>query len=167
VQRVLKSSAWQRVDAVILLDGLHTADLAPFTRFASAAAAGDAAGPMLVMAHSQIVPPYVSTKTTNTAVMAATIAACPGKDVDLAPEYVTSAQLDAPITLGNQYGRHTFDHDVLVEQDNVGNAWRLEYEGNSAAIHIYIAQLVQPRLWRWLGERWNNPATGVFGTPAA
>lgn len=71
VQRVLESSLASRVDAVILLDGLHTgftntegakATLAPFVRFAQRAANGDA---FMHVSHSSILPPgYASTTET-------------------------------------------------------------------------------------------------------
>jgi hypothetical protein len=80
----------------------------------------------------------------------------------VAPEYVSAAQLDkVPLTLGNQYGHQTFDADPLAQQDNVGNAWMLEYAGGNAGIHIYISTYVAPRAWRWLGERWADPAAGI------
>ena len=153
--RLLKSAAARsRIDAIILLDGLHTRDLDGVKSFCAEAARG---GPMLVMAHSQIVPPYVSSTVTNTEVMGAAYATGL-QGCSVAPDYVSAAVLDgAPITLGNQYGHQTFDHDPLVQQDNVGSAWCLEYEGNNAGIHIYISTHVAPRMWRWLGERWNQP----------
>ncbi len=157
VHRLLNSPARQRIDSIILLDGMHTNDLTAAKLFAA-----DAANKRtwLCMAHSQIKPPFVSTSITNREVMRGAYATGV-QGCEIAPEYVTSAVLDKPVTLGNQYGRRTFDHDPLVEQDNVGDAWRLEYEGDNAAIHIYCASFVQPRLWRWLGERWADTERGV------
>ena len=163
VYRLLKSAAARsKIDAVILLDGMHTRDLDGPKAFAASAARG---GPLLLMAHTQIVPPYVSTTVTNTEIMGA--AYTTGRQgCAVAPEYVSAAVLDAPVTLGNQYGHRTFDHDTLERQDNVGSAWCLEYEGASAADHIYCCLRVQPRLWRWLGERWADTTVGVQANPA-
>jgi hypothetical protein len=160
--RLLKSNSASRINAVILLDGMHTNDLGGCKDFAERAALGGPSAPFLVMAHSQIVPTYVSTKTTNTAIMQAAFGTGI-QGVNLAPDYVTNAVLDKPVTCGNQYGRRTFTTDPLCAQDNVGNAWRLEYDGASAAEHIYIAGHVQPRLWRWLGEVWNPVNVSVSG----
>lgn len=151
---LLNSAASERVDSLIVLDGIHTHDLSGFKRFAAKAATGSK---MMVLAHSQIVPPYVPTKVTNREIMAAATQANPGS-CELAPDYVTSALLPGPIACGNQYGRETYQSDPLVEQDNSGGAWRLEYRGGNAAIHIYIANHVQPRIWRMLADRWNSKA---------
>lgn len=71
VQRVLESPMASRVDAVILLDGLHTSftntegarlTMAPFVRFAQRAAAGET---FMHVSHSSILPPgYASTTET-------------------------------------------------------------------------------------------------------
>src|SRR5690606_23836639 len=71
VQRILDSEFAAHIDAVILLDGLHTSSganahaykaLAPFARHAQRAANGDA---LMYVSHSSIVPPsYASTTET-------------------------------------------------------------------------------------------------------
>lgn len=156
-------SAMLKVDTVILLDGMHTSHLDNAKYFANRCCEqGSPDGdPMMIMAHSQITPAYVSSKDTNSAIFAHALSRHPGPSNNIAPDYITNAQLDKPIRLGNQYGKHTFDHDPLVVQENVGNLWRLEYEGSDAAIHIYIATQLQPRLWRWLAERWADETVGV------
>jgi hypothetical protein len=72
VQEILRQPAWRdRVDTVVLLDGLHAgylgdglneAQLEPFVRFAKKAAANKA---LMVVSHSSIIPPgYASTTET-------------------------------------------------------------------------------------------------------
>src|SRR5690606_15580618 len=68
VQRVLESSLAERVDAVVLLDGLHTSftnsegarlTMAPFVNFARRASDGET---FMHVSHSSIIPPgYAST----------------------------------------------------------------------------------------------------------
>ena len=160
--RLMRSPTVGALDTVLLLDGMHTHDLGGPKVFAECAAHGDPTNPTLIMAHSQIVPPFVPSKVTNTEIMGAAKACWPGgiAAVD-APDYVSHAALDAPVTCGNQYGKHTFTDDPLAAQENAGNCWRMEYAGNDAAIHIYIATVAQPRYWRWLAERWADPTAGV------
>lgn len=149
---LLNPVAAESVDATIILDGIHTHDLSGFKKYAARSATNQA---FLAMAHSQITPPYVPTKITNREIMSAATASNPDS-CELAPEYITSVQLESPIHCGNQYGRQTYTTDPLVEQDNSGSAWRFEYQGSDAAIHIYIANYVQPRMWKLLADRWNQ-----------
>ena len=160
--RLMRSPTVGMLDTVLLLDGMHTTDLGGPKVFAECAAHGAEDNPTLIMAHSQIVPPFVSSTTTNNEIMAAALACWPSPLPELmAPDYVSHAVLDQPVTCGNQYGKRTFTTDPLCKQSNCGNAWCLEYADASAAGHIYIATVAQPRYWRWLAERWAEPTAGV------
>lgn len=150
------------VDSVILLDGLHSRDLAYWQMFAARAAKGDATSPLLIMAHTHITPPFVATRVTNYKVFEAAIASNPNAESQLLPAYVNVAP-ELPVTLGTDVGGHrTIAVDPLLDVSAVGGCWKLAYAGDDAAAHQYVAWHVQPRLWRWLAERWNaDPDAGV------
>lgn len=157
------------VDTIVLLDGLHsTLALEGLAAYAERCSYGTPADPLLLMIHSQIVPPFVSAKHTNCKLMEAAKEGpnchTPPLELQALPRYFThpgECDLPAPgpdnvLHLGNQFGRAMYAADPLADYDNAGNVWRIEYRGTNAAIHIYIANYVQPRAWAMLAERWNG-----------
>lgn len=157
------------IDTVILLDGLHTrARLEGLEAYVARASYGAPMDPMVLLLHSQIIPPFISSKATNELLMRSAKehprALQPPLELRPLPGHFTNPQLynlptPSPLNvvrLGNQYGHALYSADPIVDYDNAGNAWRVEYHGDNAAIHIYIAQYVQPRAWATLAERWNG-----------
>lgn len=155
-----------RVDAYILQDGLHTKDLDPWIQFAKRAAAGEA---WMVMAHTQIHPPYVSAKETNSYIFREAFSeGAIGKAI---PDYLSNPIIPAegvkvtvmPVrdALGNiliPAQTKMWTKDSLVQWESSGNLYRLEYSGKDRTDHVYIAYHAAPRLWRMLGEYWmTNP----------
>ena len=151
-----------RVDAYILEDGLHTKELDPWVQFAKRAAAGDA---WMVMAHTQIKPPYVSAKETNSYIFRE--ASTEGMLYKQLPEYLLNPIIPAdgvkvtvlPVRDANgsiimPAQTKIWTKDSLVHWENVGNLYRLEYSGDDRPDHVYVAHHTAPRLWRMLGEHW-------------
>lgn len=162
---LLKSATEKdRLDAYLLLDGCHTNVLAQWISFASRAANLDA---FMVMAHSCIKPPFISTTITNSEIFRRAAAsnsadmAKPEVESDI-PDYVLNAVITDPITisLGASPGlpgvSKKWPKDVLMNSENRGGLTRLQYSGNDRPDHVYIAWYVAKRLWKWLGEEWSE-----------
>jgi hypothetical protein len=158
------------LDACILEDGLHTNDLDHWVNFANRAADGKA---WMVMAHSQIVPPFVSAKTTNEEVFRRAVAHNDSSDTPRSryeelPDYVAAPVLPEhgvritvsavkDVSTGNVVmpaETKVWEKDCLVSWDNRGELFLMEYEGNDRPDHCYIAWQVAPRLWRMLADHW-------------
>jgi hypothetical protein len=151
-----------RIDAVIVMDGIHTRNLDGWYRFAELAAKG---GPKLFMAHTQIKPPFVSAKATNTKIIdSARSKATNGQHLITVPSYVWDVDLEKPISIYSKIERpktKIYHDDPLHTFEAVGNVVRVEYEGGKAQDHIYNAQYSQPRYWHWLRDLWADPNSGV------
>lgn len=155
-----------RIDTVMVMDGIHTPNLAPWFEFAKRAGKGGSNNPKLWMAHTQIKPPFVSSKITNQKITDFAKQNSPeGLDnLITAPEYITFAQLQEPISIFSNIENpktKVFQKDTLVEFEQVGNVVRFEYEGSRAQDHIYNAQYVQPRFWEWLRNIWDDVDEGI------
>jgi len=156
-----------RIDTVIVMDGIHTRSLKAWENFAIMAGRGGDDAPKLWMAHTQIKPPFVSAKKTNTNIIDTARAAVGDDTPELAiPNYIWDAELkNAPISVYSKIERPTtklYHKDPLDTFEHVGNVARFEYEGGRAQDHIYNAQYTQPRFWQWLRELWSDSTRGVF-----
>jgi hypothetical protein len=161
----------QLLDAFILEDGLHSTNMDHWVAYATRAARKDA---WMVMAHSRIKPPFVSTTETNTALFKR---ACENNDkepepstkADTLPDYISNPEIPdggIKVTVGaskDATGKvvmpavtKVWDKDCLLGWDNRGDLYRLDYDGNDRPDHVYIAWWVAPRLWRMLADHWNN-----------
>lgn len=154
----------EKLNAYILLDGCHTANLDNWIKFATKAANGDA---WMTMAHSAIVPPnFPSTTTTNTTLFKSACAnndtneEAPKMETNL-PEYILQPQLPSEgitISLGSSPGmpasKKHWTQDPLISNLNRGYLTKLGYSGNGPTDHVYVAWHVAPRLWNLLGDFW-------------
>ncbi|NJO18549.1 MAG: hypothetical protein HC877_23310 [Thioploca sp.] len=109
-------------------------------------------------AHTQIVPPFVSAKTTNKELIDYAQTIYSNSEPITIPSYVISYDIEKPINIYSSVTKNTkiFDKDTLVEFGVVGNVGRFEFSGNTPQDHIYIAQYVQPRFWNWLRDLWQT-----------
>ncbi len=171
MDEVFKFSAEiDRLNAYILLDGCHTEDLKHWYPFAIRAANLES---FMVMAHTEIKPPFVSTSVTNKKMF---VEGCKFNEITTTapkletspPDYVTNYILPAggiTITvaavkdkegkvIAPAVSRH-WDKDPLVKWENRGGLTKLHYSGNDKPDHVYIAQHVNKNLWHWLGDEWN------------
>jgi hypothetical protein len=140
------------VDAVVLLDSLHSAYtssgevdpkmLAPFSRFAIDAAHGERA---MVITHSSIVPPGYASSTE------ATLAVLSAIDVPTADR----GEKD----VGGETMRLSYRADA-------GNLHVRGYRGQGPRDHFDHLHLVGEVLRNWVVPRWNTDRSGVY-TPAS
>ena len=157
----------ERIDTVIVMDGIHTPSLNAWFDFATLAAQGGNNSPKLWLVHTQIKPPFVSAKTTNTKIIDTARERVGDDTPEIAiPDYIWDAQIEnSPISIYSKIEkpRHKLYHtDPLETFEHVGNVARFEYTGGKAQDHIYNAQYTQPRFWQWLREVWANSTSGVF-----
>jgi len=146
-----------RLDAMILLDGVHTSELSHFIEVGTKFANGGGFG---IMAHSTIVPPFVSSTKTNNMIFDE---ACKNNTnqtdkpmtEEAPPDYITNAVLEKPIPIKSNYGITVFSKDPFDSWKNRGGLNILSYKGDTAETHIYIARYVAERCWKWLGEEWS------------
>lgn len=160
-----------RLDAYLLLDGCHTRGLDHWSKFATRAANMEA---FMVMAHTDIRPPtLVSAKDSNSIIFDA---ACKANDLDTSkpileteiPNYVSSPTLPSEgikIYLGPAGSlpavtKH-WKKDSLINAQNRGDLTKLYYSGNDRPDHCYVAWYVSKRLWKWLGQVWNDEVIGI------
>jgi hypothetical protein len=151
----------KRIDTIIVMDGIHTRNLDGWYRFAELCLAEN--GPKLFMAHTQIKPPFVSTKTTNTKIIDSARPKA-GNWLITIPTYVWDVDLEKPISIYSKIERpktKIYHDDPLHTYEAVGNVVRVEYEGGKAQDHIYNAQYAQPRYWEWVRNLWKDPNYGV------
>jgi hypothetical protein len=165
-----------RLDAYILEEGIHSRDLDHWVNFATRAANGDA---WMAMAHSQIAPPYVSTKETNETVFRRAVerndaSEAPRTKLEELPDYLANPEIpedgiritvsavkdlsSGKVVLPAQ--TKVWDKDCLESWDNRGNLYLFEYAGNDRSDHCYIAWHVAPRLWKLLADRWREVPAG-------
>jgi len=168
---LLNTKEQELLDAYILEDGLHSKDLDHWVNFATRAANGDA---WMALAHSQIVPPFVSTKETNEEVFRRAVerndmSSAPRTKLEALPDYLANPEIPSDgvkITVSavkDTSGKvvmpaqtKVWEKDCLVSWDNRGNLYLFEYAGNDRPDHCYIAWNVAPRLWKLLAEHWNE-----------
>jgi hypothetical protein len=160
-----------RLDAYLVEDGIHTSELTRWTSYATRAAKGEA---LMAMAHTNIVPPFVSTTTTNTKVFKDAMAAAGAVlELDLT-EHLANPEFPAEgirVRAGSPPATKKWDKDPLKEWERAGQLYRLDYGGTTGSDHMFISWIVGPRLWRVLADRWNTvtipKATITAGEPEA
>jgi hypothetical protein len=161
---LLKAGERQRLNALILQDGLHSMALDPWIKFATRAATGEA---WMAMAHSGI----DSTKKMNAEVFRRTMSGIrdsKGKVASL-PSHLTNPKVPKggfKVTVGavrDANGKvrlpaetKVWDKDCLVTWQGHGNLYRLEYDGDDRPDHLYVAYCVAPRLWQMLADHWRG-----------
>jgi hypothetical protein len=152
----------ERIDTVIVMDGIHTRNLDGWFRYAELCVKG---GSKLFMAHTQIKPPFVSSTATNTKIIDSVRSkASKGQPLITIPSYVWDVDLEKPVSIYSKIENpktKIYQDDPLHTFEAVGNVVRVEYEGGKAQDHIYNAQYAQPRYWQWLRELWDDPNYGV------
>lgn len=155
-----------KLNAYLLLDGCHTKQLDNWFAFAKRAAEGKA---FFVMAHSSIVPPYISSTESNSKIFDS------AKDAEFSPcvevpDYILKAKLPPDgiaISLAKSNGtpavsKH-WTQDPLIGFESAGNMTKLHYSGNDRPDHVYIAWYVSKRLWQWLGTEWSKIDNVISG----
>jgi len=154
----------ERLDAYILLDGMHCPIFDNWIKFARRAAEGKA---FFVMCHSSITPPFISSTTSNTEIFTAASQGLPTNN-DI-PDYILHAQLPengVTITAAASYNKDgklilpkstkKWVNDSLINSNRCGNMTILGYSGNDRPDHIFLAWYVSKRIWQWLGETWSK-----------
>lgn len=162
----------ERLNACIVLDGIHTEALTNYIKFATRAANMEA---VMVMAHSKIIPPFVSASKTNEKIFSE---ACkineisvnkPRAEFDL-PDYIANAN-DLPaeglkISLGTvtASGKKAVQSKIYKKDPILGYKTRgelvlISYDLDDACGHIYIARAVSKRLCKYLAEEWREILT--------
>lgn len=149
-----------KLDAYILLDGCHTAALDHWKNFALKAAIGEA---IFIMAHSSIIPPFISAEKTNTtlfkygAEIAEQCISHPKIKITL-PEYITNYKVEPPIQISLGAAGNLpkisklFHNDPLLKADTIGGMVRLHFAGNDRPDHVYICNYVQKRMYKLLSQ---------------
>lgn len=155
-----------RIDTIIVIDGIHTTSLKAWIDFARKTAKGGDQSPKLWLAHTQgKLKRSVSAKTTNAKIFRQARPKSSGMTVATVPDYIFCvSKFQKPITVYSKDEtpkRKIYHSDPLDCYEQHGNLVRCEYEGNTKQDHIYAAQYVQPRFWRWLRDMWYNINTGV------
>ena len=147
-----------KLDAYLLLDGCHTKQLNNWFCFAKRAAEGKA---FFVMAHSSIVPPYISSTESNSKIFDSIDGAAISPCIEV-PDYILKATLPPDgiaISLAKSNGTPAVSkhwaQDPLIGFESAGNMTKLHYGGNDRPDHVYIAWYVSKRLWQWFGTMWS------------
>jgi len=159
-----------KLDTYLLLDGCHTSTLDHWIQYAKRAAEGDA---FMAMAHSSIVPPFVSTTVTNSKIFdeAFKLREKYPDPIEI-PDYILHAKLPdkgVTISLGASPGlpaiSKTWTEDPLKNNVVAGNLTRFHYTGNDRPDHVYIAWYVSKRLWNWFGDTWSEEKEEISPEP--
>lgn len=151
-----------KLDCFVLLDGCHTKLLSNWQKYADRAAAGKC---IFIMAHTEIIPTFVSTTVTNSNLFTQSLLIKNETSLTV-PEYILNAELPAEGVMirlaaikDSKTGKITspavntlFKKDTLKEAFTHGKIVRLAYSGNDRPDHVYIAWFVSKRIWKWLGE---------------
>jgi hypothetical protein len=138
------------IDSVLLIDGLHCPkeQLQPWVEYGKRCVEED--GPMLVMAHSMIDPPYMSARDSNTHIFDRTTNA----PFSIWLDDFEDLELDKPVTIRANGQARTWTRLPLKNSLNEGGLYRLSFHGADAPTHIFMARYVQPIAWRLLAKRW-------------
>jgi hypothetical protein len=153
----------ERLNSYLLLDGCHTTVLDNWIKFAKRAAEGKA---FMVMTHSSIIPPFISSTKSNTQIFTAASQGLPTNN-DI-PDYILHAELppngisisaapayvDGKLVLPAITKKWT--SDPLINSNRCGDLSILGYSGNDRCDHIFIAWYCSKRVWQWLGETWSK-----------
>ena len=149
----------------MLLDGCHTKNLRHWEKFGALAALP---GKTMIMAHSSIIPPFISSTASNKQIFTkAKEENDIGQKKELnditLPEFILSPEISKKgitISLGSSGTlaavKKTWKRDALIDFEVHGNLVRLHYQGNDRPDHVYIAWYVSKRLWEWLGKLWHS-----------
>jgi hypothetical protein len=161
------------LDCYILLDGCHTKNLTHWKEFAKTAFESNK---FFIMAHSNINPPFISAKDSNTIIFNSvknnpSLDKSKFKNINI-PDCVLNAKLPdegVKISLGAAGNlppiSKIWKRDALIDFETVGNIVRLNYQGNDRPDHVYIAWHVSERLWMWLGKFWTELAPSTRPEP--
>jgi hypothetical protein len=167
----------ERLDAYLLLDGMHSTVFDNWIKFAKRAAESKA---FLVLCHSSIIPPFISSTKSNTKIFMAASEGLPTNNN--IPDYILHAQLPEngiTISAAAAYDKNgklllpqitkKWQSDPLINSNRCGNMSILGYSGNDRPDHIYLAWHCSKRIWQWLGETWSkvekeNPIEPVIPT---
>lgn len=149
-----------KLNAYILLDGCHTQALDNWKNFALKAAAGDA---VFIMAHSSIIPPFISAEKSNSILYkygSEIVEQCINKPkikIEL-PEYIINYKIQEPISISLGAAGNLpkiskfFSIDPLIKYDTIGGMIKLHYLGNDRPDHVYICNYVQKRMYKLLSQ---------------
>lgn len=150
----------EQLNAYMLLDGCHTESLDNWQVMANKAATCDA---LMLMAHSSIKPPFVSSTVTNSRLFnnaeSNALICCNMPYFKLnVPDYVLDKKVDPKVIVSLAAAgpvaavRKEFTTDPLINYRVCGNLIELHYDGNDRPDHVYIARETQKRLWKFMGE---------------
>ncbi len=154
----------ERLDAYLLIDGMHSTVFDNWIKFAKRAVKGEA---FFVMAHSSIIPPFISSTKSNTEIFTA---ASQGLTINSdIPDYILNAKLPAngiSISAAAAYDKNgklllpqitkKWTKDPLINSSRCGNMSILGYSGNDRCDHIFLAWYVSKNVWNWLGDIWSK-----------
>lgn len=155
INEVVKSDDFLRIDTIIVLEGLNTRSdslLRQWEHWEDKK--------KLVLAYTQSPHKTASSKSGCSKLVTAFINE---KEIDV-PKYIKSPILENSISIYSKSEipkTKIYHKDTLVKTWNSKSIMALEYEGKQSQDRTYIQQYVQPRLWRWLVDRWEDPTTGL------
>ena len=154
VNEVVKSDDFERIDTIIVLEGLNTRSAPLLQQWEDFADKH-----RLVMVYSQVPHKTASSKSACSKIVGSFINE---SRLEL-PEYIKSPAWDKSISI---YSKTETPKTKIYHADTLVNSWysksvmALEYSGKQSQDQTYIQQYVQPRIWQWLREQWKDPTTG-------
>jgi hypothetical protein len=160
IHEILKSKDSDRIDTIIVLEGINTRSTEPWKRYAE--------NGRLWLATTES-----KHKTSSSVTAARDISsefAPAGKNAgynearDSIPKYITEVILDKSVSIYSKEETpktKMFHEDPLYGKTFLGKLVVLQYRGKQVQDRTYIQQYVQPRLWRWLRELWKDPTNGI------
>lgn len=154
----------QQLNAYLAVDGIHTTELKNFVKFAAKAASLEA---LMVMAHSSIVPPFISSTKSNSYIFEE---ACKINDITInapkletdLPNFLINPEFPKEgftVSLGASGNlppiKKRWEKDPLIGHRTRGSLVELHYAGNDRPDHVYLCWFTQRLMWQYLAEDWN------------
>lgn len=146
IHEVLKEETFD-IDTIIVLEGLNTRSLDRWVNFSKKG--------RLWMAQSQAPHKTISSKIAAKKIISQETS---GKESSI-HDLVINPAFEKSISIYSKSENpktKIYHKDTLIESSSVGNVVNLQYDGKQVQDQTYIQQYVQPRLWKWLAETWNN-----------
>jgi hypothetical protein len=154
IHEILKTPDWERIDTVIVLEGLNTRSTQIWERYANRG--------RLWLAYTKAPHKTASCQSAARNIVPFFINECRTE----LPEYLLHAKLDKSISIYSKTENpktKIFHEDPLLCGEWASRSIvALPYNGKTVQDQTYIQQYVQPRLWRWLAELWSDSTTGVI-----
>jgi hypothetical protein len=138
-----------RLNAYIALDGIHTSVLNDWVLYAQKAINCEC---LFAMAHSQIVPPFVSASTTNNKIFNDATKGILVSHEEEIPNYIRNLELPPE---GVEIARKKWLKDPYKSGISSGLLYKVDYNGGDGPTHTYIQRYASMGYWQLLAETWN------------